>query len=98
MLYMNKLIAALLVLIFIPMDSFAGCNDAYSEGYDAAYEGEASRHYDYYSPHKDCYEAGFRDGNLDADCEWYRLRDNYYYWKELGCNNRPYEPKSWSDR
>ena len=94
---MNKLLAILLVLIFIPLDTFAGCNDAYSRGYDDAYEGERAK-VGTYSPNRECYMSGFRDGNLDADCEWYRLRDNYTYWKRLGCNNRPYEPKSWSNR
>ena len=65
----------------------------YDRGYEEAYEGE---HQVYKGTF--CYELGARDGDIDADCEHYRLRDDYSNWATLKCNMRPYEPRNWKDR
>ena len=70
-------------------------NHQYDLGYDNAYEGEGSKYN--FSQNK-CYAWGYMDGNIDADCEYYRLKDNYNSWKSANCHTRPYEPKSWSDK
>ena len=65
----------------------------YDVGYDDGYEGE----------HRSAkegieYKAGYKDGEIDADCEHYRLRDSYSDWVNLKCYTRPYEPRYWQDR
>ena len=65
----------------------------YDIGYEDGYEGE----------HRSAkggikYKAGYKDGEIDADCEHYRLRDDYSDWVNLKCYTRPYEPRYWQDR